>query len=77
MQTITADANNLKRILLDSSYQGISKLAIMVYDNTNGVNTVQQDSHRQYFLPRINLSKFNVIVSDLYFYEKYQKYTSY
>ena len=31
-------------------------------DNTAGAGRINMDSHRKYVLPRINLTKFNVLI---------------
>ena len=51
------DANNLKRFLLDASFQNVNKLFVFDFDNTNnGANKVERNSHRKYFLPRVNIT---------------------
>ena len=62
IQTEAADNNNLKRILLDSRFQGVNRLFVMGSDNTAGAGRINMDSHRKYVLPRINLTKFNVLI---------------
>ena len=39
------------RELFDSSCQGVSRLFVLVYDNTAGNNQVSVDSYKKYFLP--------------------------
>ena len=41
------------RELLDSSYQGVKRLLVLVYDNTAGNDQVSVDSFKKYFLPRV------------------------
>ena len=38
---------------LDSSYQGVKRLFVLAYDNTEGDNQVSVDSFKKYFLPRV------------------------
>ena len=57
IETHTTDNNNLKRILLDSSFQGVNRLFVLAYDNTN-LNDFKRDSHRKYFLSRVNIKIF-------------------
>ena len=55
IETKTADNNNLKRFPLDASFQGVRRLFVLAFDNTeNGNNKVERNSHRKYFLPRVN-----------------------
>ena len=54
IETKEADANNLKRLPLDDFFQGVNRLFVLAFDNTNnGNNKVESDSHRKYFLPRV------------------------
>ena len=63
IETKEADANNLKRFLLDASFQGVNRLFVLAFDNTNnGDNKVERDSHRKYFLPRVNITSYNVLI---------------
>ena len=46
--------------LLDSSYQGVKTLFVLVYNNTEGNNQVSADSFRKYFLPRVKIENYNI-----------------
>ena len=71
IETQDLDNNNLKIILLDSSFQGVNRLFVLGNDNTeNGNNRVERNSHQKNFLPRINLTKFNVLVDGRNFYDQ-------
>ena len=57
IETKEADANNLKRFPLDASFQGVNRLFVLAFDNTNnGDNKVERDSHRKHFLPRVDIT---------------------
>ena len=44
IETREADANNLKRFPLDASFQGVNKLFVLAFDNTNNDdNKVERD----------------------------------
>ena len=59
IETQEADANNRKRFPLDASFQGVSGLFVLAFDNTNnGDNKVERDSHRNYFLPRVDITDY-------------------
>ena len=61
----TEDSNNLKRILLDSSFMGINRLFVLAYTNDdNGSRT------RTYALARVNLTKPNVLIDGRNFYDQ-------
>ena len=56
---------------LDSSCQGVSRLFVLALDNTNnGANRVERNSHRKYFLPRVNITKYNVLIDGRNFYDQ-------
>ena len=58
LETQNADANNPKRFPLDASFKGVNRPFVLAFDNTdNGANRVQRDSHRIYFLPRVDITK--------------------
>ena len=71
IETKEADANNLKRFPLDASFQGVNRLFVLTFDNTeNGANRVERNSHRKYFLPRVNISNYNVLIDGRNFYDQ-------
>ena len=51
VKTACANEEKLIRELLDSSYQGVKRLFVLAYDNTEGDNQVSVDSFKKYFLP--------------------------
>ena len=57
------------RELLDSSYQGVKRLFVFAYDNTDA-NRVTEDSHRKYFLPRIKIENYNIEIDERNFYDQ-------
>ena len=75
-----ANANEFKYINLDPSFQGVNRLFVMVYSRTDN-NQPTKNGQRKYYLPRIDLKKYNVIIDGRNFYdnpiesdiEKYRK----
>ena len=76
METKTADKKNLARFPLDAYFQGVNRLFVLAFENTtendnayddppinNIANRVQRDSHRKYFLPRVDITKYNVLIN--------------
>ena len=53
--------------MLDSSFQGANRLFVMAYDSTNSQPT--RNGQRKYYLPRIDLNKYNVIIDGRNFYD--------
>ena len=68
---ITAN-NDTKYIgeLLDSSCQGVNRLFLLAYDNTEGNNQVSVDSYKKYFLPRIKINNYNIEIDGRNFYDQ-------
>ena len=62
-----ADANVVKHINLDPSFQGVNRLFIMAYDVTD--NQYNRNNRRKYDLPRIDLKKYDVIIDGRNFYD--------
>ena len=56
-----------KYINLDPSFQGVNRLFVMAYNRANGQPT--RNGQRKYYLPRINLNKYNVIIDERNFYD--------
>ena len=48
------------RELLDSSYQGVKRLFVLPYDDTEGDNQVSFDSFKKCFLPRVKIKNCNI-----------------
>ena len=63
----TYAANGYIRELLDSSYQGVKRLFVLAYDNTNGITP---NSHKRYFLPRIEIKSYNIEIDSRNFYDQ-------
>ena len=62
-----ADANVFKYINLDPSFQGVNRLFVMAYKRANGQPT--RNGQQKYYLPRIDLEKYNVIIGGRNFYD--------
>ena len=63
-----ADNNNSLRILLDTSFQGVKRLFILAFDDTdNGANKVERNRFRKYFLPRVDIINYNALIDDRIF----------
>ena len=58
------------RELLDSSYQGVKRLFVLVYDNTAGNDQVSIDSFKKYFLPRVKIKNYNIEIDGRNFYDQ-------
>ena len=63
--------HNPLRTLLDALFQGVKRLFVLAFDNTNNSDKkVERDSHKKYFLARVNISNYNVLVDGRNFYDQ-------
>ena len=65
-KTEDADASGTN-INLDPSFQGVNRLFLMTYNGAAGQAT--RDGQRKYYLPRVDLKKYNVIIDGRNFYD--------
>ena len=69
IETKTTDDNYVTRFPLDASFQGANRLFVLAYNNTDGnANKVERNSHRKYFLPRVDITNYNVLIDSINFY---------
>ena len=62
-----ADANVFRYINLDPFFQGVNRLFVMAYNRVDGQPT--RNGQRKYYLPRISLNNYNVIIDGRNFYD--------
>ena len=62
-----ADANVFKYINLDPSFQSVNRLFVTAYNRVDG--QPNRDDQRKFYLPRIDLNKYNVIIDGRNFYD--------
>ena len=58
------------RELLDSSYQGVKRLFVLTYNNTEGDNKGSVDSFKKYFLPRVIIESYKIEIDGRNFYDQ-------
>ena len=78
IETRHLDNNNLTRFPLDASFTGVRRLFALNFNNTtvtvpnnqisNTSNRVLRNSHSKYFLPRVNITDYNVLIDGRNFY---------
>ena len=76
----TKDLDNITRFHLDAFFQGVNRLFALAFKNTtqsvagnpinNTANRVQRESHKKYFLPRVDITNYNVLIDDWNFYDQ-------
>ena len=80
IETRDLDNNNLKRFLLDASFQGVRTLFVLIFNNTsvnapnnpinNTNNKALRNSDTKYYLPRVNITNWNVLIDGRSFYNQ-------
>ena len=63
-----ANSNEFRCIYLDPSFQGINRLFVMAYSRADN-NQPTKNGQRKFYLPRIDLEKYNVIIDVGNFYD--------
>ena len=68
---VTANDNNFKRTTLDTSFQGVSRLLVAVYE-TGDIqrNADHQHSRQRYYFPRAEIKDYNVLIDGRNFYDQ-------
>ena len=57
--------------MLDSSFSRVNKLFVMGFDNGSVKrNNAGAESHRRYFLPRVEIKDYNVLIDRRNFYDQ-------
>ena len=71
IETKTADNNNITRFPLDASFESVNRLFVIAFDNTNNdANKVEIDIYRKYFLPRVDITNYNVLIESRNVYDQ-------
>ena len=65
IETRDLDNNNLTRFPLDASFQGVRRLFVLAFNNTdNGAMNVERNSHTKYFLTRVEITHYKLVLVD-------------
>ena len=71
IETKEANDQTVTRFPLDASFQGVDRLLVLAFHNTDGnANQVERNSHRKYFLPRLDITNYNVLIDDRNFHDQ-------
>ena len=54
----------------DTAIPGVNRLFVAGFNNTAGNDHVLRNSHRKYFLPRINIRDYNILIDGRNFYDQ-------
>ena len=76
----SADDNNVTIFPLDASFKGVNRLFFLAFNNSFITNAdgnevddakrVKRDSHRKYFLSRVDITNYNVLIDGRNFYDQ-------
>ena len=70
IETYEANDQTLTIFPLDASFQGVNRLFVLAFNNTDGnANQLERNIHRKYFLPRVDITKYNVLIDGRNFYD--------
>ena len=71
IETKNVNNNNLTRFPLETSFQGVRRLFVHTFDNTNNsTKKVKRNSHTKYFLPKVKITNYNVLIDGRNFYDQ-------
>ena len=56
--------------MLDSSFQGVNRLFVFGFNDIYNNFRVERNDHRKYFLPRVEIKDYNVLIDGRYFYNQ-------
>ena len=69
IKTREMDNNNPLRTLLGASFQKVKKLFVLTFDDTDD-RKVERNSDQNFFLPRANITNYNVLIDGRNFYDQ-------
>ena len=70
IETKPANDQTLTRLPLDASLNGVNRLFVLAFNNTDGItNQVERNSQKKYFPPRVEITKYNVLIDGRNVYE--------
>ena len=71
IETTNLHENNYRTFPLDASFQGVRRLFVLAFNNTEGnANKVERNKHRKCFLPRANITNYIVLTDGRNFYDQ-------
>ena len=75
--------SGVTRFALDAAFQGVNRLFVLAFENTRAdeaadtptprnlvANRVIRDSYRKYFVPRVDITSYNVLIDGRNFYDQ-------
>ena len=68
--TVNANIEKPIRELLDSTYEGVQRLFVLAYNNTNDNVNRDADSFKKYFLARVKIENYKIEIDGRNFYDQ-------
>ena len=78
-----ANKTGVTRFALDAAFQGVNRLFVLAFEDTRAdevadapaprnvvANRVIRDSYRKYFVPRVDITSYNVLIDGRNFYDQ-------
>ena len=78
-----ANKTGITRFALDAAFQGVNRLFVLAFEDTRAdkaadapaprnlvANRVIRDSYRKYFVPRLDITSYNVLIDGRNFYDQ-------
>ena len=74
-----ANKTGITRFALDAAFQGVNRLFVLAFEDTRAdapaprnlvANRVIRDSYRKYFVPRVDITSYNVLIDGRNFYDQ-------
>ena len=62
--------NHYIKELLDGSYQGVKRLFVLAYKDSDDDNRVTNNFHKKYFLQRVKIENYNIEINERNFYDQ-------
>ena len=82
-QKLHTKKTGITRFALDAAFQGVNRLFVLAFEDTRAdeaadapvprnlvANRVIRDSYRKYFVPRVDITSYNVLIDDRTFYDQ-------
>ena len=78
-----ADKTGITRLALDAAFQGVNRLFVLAFEDTRAneaadasaprnlvANRVIRNTYRKYFVPRVDITSYNVLIDGRNFYDQ-------
>ena len=71
IETRNLDNNSLTRFPFDASFREVRRYFVFAFNDTDcNANKVERNHYRKYFLARVNIANYNVLIDGRNFYDQ-------